>query len=73
MLIGDETNLNNCRRIVKNCIRCKQCLERIESTHVHEFIMCACGKVGVDGGHEYLRRLGSLEDYEELSVLKSEQ
>ncbi|WP_456064392.1 DUF7695 domain-containing protein [Cohnella endophytica] len=26
-----------------------------------------CGRVGLDGGHEYLKRIGLIEDYEELS------
>lgn len=57
-------------RILKNSIRCKHCLQKIESNDVHECNFCSCGKVGVDEGHEYLRRLGSFEDYEELSVWK---
>lgn len=56
-------------RIVKNSIRCKHCLEIVESIENHDYITCTCGKVGVDGGRQYLRRVGSLEDYEELSVL----
>jgi hypothetical protein len=59
------------RRIVKNSIRCKHCLIIIESRNVHECNFCACGKVGVDGGLEYLRRIGSLEDYQELSEWSS--
>lgn len=64
--------MNKRPRIVLNSIRCKQCLEIIESIDDHDYVTCACGKVGVDGGRQYLRRTGSPEDYEELSVL-SEQ
>ena len=29
-----------------------------------------CGAVAVDGGKDYLKRIGSEEDYEELSITK---
>jgi hypothetical protein len=61
------------KQIIKNSVRCKRCLEIIESTLVHDCTFCRCGAVGVDGGHEYLRRIGSIEDIEELSVWTSEQ
>jgi hypothetical protein len=35
--------------------------------YTYDFQICACGKVGVDGGKEYLKRIGSADDYEELS------
>lgn len=55
-------------RIVKNAIRCKICGDIIESKSVHDFKYCSCGKCAVDGGHDYLRRCGNLEDWEDLSV-----
>lgn len=55
------------RKVIVNKIQCKLCLEIIESTHVHDFKMCKCGKCGVDGGNEYLRRIGSQNMYSELS------
>lgn len=54
--------------ILENKIKCNHCGEVIESISEHDFKMCKCGKVGVDGGKEYLRRLGCPEDYTELSV-----
>jgi len=54
-------------KIIKNCIRCKHCNDIIESTFVHDFKFCSCGKVAVDGGLEYLRRCGYPNDWEELS------
>lgn len=50
-----------------NRIRCLGCGEVLESRSVHDFRMCKCGRCGVDGGREYLRRLGGPDDYEELS------
>ena len=54
-------------RIIRNAIRCKKCGDIIESQTVHDFKFCSCGACAVDGGHDYLRRCGNLEDWEELS------
>ena len=53
--------------IIKNAIRCNKCGQVIESKHRHDFVMCKCGSVGVDGGHDYLRRIGDKENWTELS------
>jgi hypothetical protein len=55
--------------IKTNKIQCKFCGDIIESKNVHDFKYCKCGRVAVDGGHEYLRRCfkGTPEDYIELS------
>ena len=55
------------KRIRCNKIKCKKCGYIIESIDVHDFKWCSCGAVAVDGGREYLRRLGNEEDFEELS------
>ena len=31
-------------------IKCKKCLETIESKYRHDFKMCKCDSVGIDGG-----------------------
>ena len=54
-------------RIIRNAIRCRKCGDIIESETVHDFRACSCGACAVDGGHDYLRRCGTLEDWEELS------
>lgn len=43
--------------IIKNAAECTVCHELIESKHVHDFRSCKCGRIAVDGGREYLRRL----------------
>ena len=53
-----------------NRIRCNKCGDIIESTSVHDFKFCKCGAVAVDGGHDYLRRCGNREDWEELSKME---
>lgn len=56
--------------IIKNAIQCKKCGDIIESTNVHDFVTCSCGACSVDGGHDYLRRCGNLEDMIDLSVIE---
>ncbi len=64
------------KRIKVNKIRCNKCGDEIESSFRHHYIECKCGAVFADGGHDYLRRGGKLEDWTELSefeeVLDSE-
>lgn len=55
------------KKIITNKIRCKKCGDIIESKSVHDFVTCKCGAVSVDGGHDYIRRCGNLEDFEDLS------
>ena len=57
------------QNIKRNAIRCRKCGEVIESTYAHDFKWCSCGAVAVDGGHEYLRRCGNMEDWDELSEI----
>lgn len=53
--------------IKRNKIRCLKCLDEIESTHRHDFKWCKCRSVAIDGGHDYFRRYGNSEDYENLN------
>ena len=59
-------------KIIVNKIKCKKCGDVIESSYRHDFKLCKCGAVAVDGGKDYLRRLGDEEDYEELSEIEKE-
>ena len=61
-----ENNLYD-KKILVNKIQCKKCKDIIESKHVHDFKWCTCKSIAVDGGLEYLRRVGNLEDIIELS------
>lgn len=47
-------------------MRCRRCGDVIESRDTHDFVKCSCGACAVDGGLEYLRRLGNESDWEEL-------
>ena len=57
-------------RIVVNRIKCKKCGDVIESKTIHDFKFCSCGTIAVDGGHDYLKRSGNREDWEELSEVE---
>ena len=54
--------------IIKNAVRCKKCDDIIESKNTHDLVTCSCKSCSVDGGYDYLRRIGNPEDFEDLSV-----
>ena len=59
-------------RIIRNAVRCKKCVDIIESKTVHDFKVCSCGACAVDGGHDYLRRSFRDKDcYIDLSVTEA--
>lgn len=63
------------KKIIKNKIMCLNCMDIIESKHVHDFKWCSCGAVAVDGGKEYLRRCskdfdGSTVPFKDMSILE---
>ena len=56
------------KRVIKtNKIQCNLCLDIIESPNTHKMQFCKCGKCAVDGGKEYLRRIGNEGTFTELS------
>lgn len=59
--------MSNNKKILVNKIQCKKCNDIIESKHVLDFKWCSCKSIAVDGGLEYVRRVGSHEDIIELS------
>ena len=56
--------------IISNKIKCKKCGDIIESKSTNDYKRCSCGSVAIDGGKDYLKRIGKEEDYEELSKIK---
>lgn len=54
--------------IISNKIKCKKCGDIIESKSPNDYKKCSCGAVAVDGGIDYLKRIGNEKDYEELSI-----
>ena len=59
--------------IIRNMIKCNKCGDIIESKSTHDYVTCKCGAVAVDGGHDYLRRCGYIEDWTELSIVKKDK
>ena len=53
--------------ILKNKAQCKKCNDIIESKYRHDFRSCGCGAISVDGGKDYIRRVGDQTDIIELS------
>ena len=60
-------------KIVRNMARCKLCNTTVESKTVHDFRKCKCGELFVDGGKEYFRRGGDINNIEDLSVTSPEK
>ena len=40
---------------MRNRAKCKLCDHIIESLHTHDYQLCKCGEIGVDGGKDYHR------------------
>ena len=57
--------------IISNKIKCKKCGDIIESKSTNDYKRCSCGAFAVDGGKDYLKRIGIEEEYEELSIIKN--
>lgn len=57
-------------KIIKNAARCLKCKDIIESKHRHDYVLCTCGSIAVDGGRDYLKRSGNPDAYEELSEVE---
>lgn len=45
--------------ITRNSVRCHKCNDEIESKSRHDFVFCSCGNIAVDGGKDYLKRVGN--------------
>lgn len=50
-------------KLILNAAECLKCGDTIVSTHRHDFRGCSCGQIAVDGGNEYIRRVGKLDGY----------
>ncbi|HDJ5075824.1 TPA: hypothetical protein PQS58_002000 [Staphylococcus aureus] len=42
-------------KIIRNIAKCKICDDVIESKHTHDYVMCKCGAIFLDGGKKYQR------------------
>lgn len=55
-------------RLVENRGICGKCGDVIVSRHRHDFVRCSCGAAAVDGGLDYLRRVGSVKEDSQYEV-----
>lgn len=54
--------------IIRNAAKCNKCGDVIQSVHRNDFVECECGSIFVDGGNEYMRAGGAMEDFTPLYV-----
>lgn len=59
-------------KIIQNAAKCAKCGDEVWSAHRHDYRECKCGAIAVDGGLDYLRRVGELGDFLDRSVSVSE-
>lgn len=60
--------------IIRNSATCRKCGDKIESKYRHDYVMCRCGAIFVDGGKDYLRRGGiDLSDVIDTSIIKKDK
>ena len=69
--MADQDRLK--RILLSNKAQCRKCGDVIESKYVHDFVYCSCKAIAVDGGLEYLRRVGDLSNIIELSEYAEER
>jgi len=51
-------------------LQCLKCKDIIVSHFTHDLNWCKCGSVAIDGGREYTRVLGDLDDWRLLSEVE---
>ena len=54
-------------KITVNRAKCLKCNDVVESNSRHEFVMCSCESMFVDGGTDYMRRGGDSKFIQDLS------
>lgn len=64
----DEYRLRGPKYLLENSAQCLECDTRIVSMTRHDFVTCRCGKVSVDGGHEYARRVFDGDNWVDTSI-----
>lgn len=55
-------------KIIKNAAKCLNCNEIVESKNRHDFVMCSCGNLAVDGGKDYLKRSVGKHGTKDMSI-----
>ena len=55
-------------KILSNQATCLKCGDTIFSAHRHDFVSCSCETICVDGGMDYIRRVGDMLNVDEQSI-----
>ena len=54
--------------IMQNEAQCAKCKAIVFSRYRHDYVSCDCGAISVDGGQDYLKRVGNRENIIERSL-----
>ena len=49
--------------------KCKKCGDLIWSSYRHDMVWCKCGAIAIDGGEDYCRLTGNLDDMETIEPI----
>ena len=60
------------KKIIRNAAQCRKCKDIVESKDTNDLKRCLCGSIGVDGGLEYIKRIGNLDEVIELSKFEND-
>lgn len=61
------------RPLVRNSAHCLVCDDEIVSTHRHDYVTCSCGRISVDGGLAYAKRVFAADArWEDTSVYEDD-
>jgi hypothetical protein len=58
--------MENKPQLIVNRVQCDYCNDIIISYHIYDFKYCKCNKTAVDGGIDFLKRVG--DKYTEMSL-----
>lgn len=72
-LVGIPIESITNQRILSNRAGCLTCGDVVYSAHRHDYSQCRCGRMAVDGGMAYLRRVGERDYMHEMSVTLDEE
>lgn len=61
------------KQILQNEAQCAKCGDIIWSAYHHDFKSCKCGAISVDGGMDYIRRVGNPEDIIDRSLFMKKE
>ena len=61
------------KKLIQNAAVCSKCDDEVWSATRHDYRECKCGAIAVDGGLDYVRRVGDMSSFIDRSVYVSEE